>query len=376
MKWINRLFLFLLLFVVLPTIATVALLKLTAKPLLNALLQSRVNAPAEVKDVKVNWLLTHLEVDGLEIGNPPGFGSGKLLSADRIVLSAPLKVYWEFKPFLSVDVNNLYFHFIRRGDNATNVAVAFGIPYTSGEVKPLEFELKRVFAKININTLKEVSYWVNGTFEGFSNDADFTIEGKGDFSNPQEPQTVADFVIRNWHIRNNPLLTKLGTILQKPQWKNLTLTRVEGTVSIDGPWIVFVKRNTKAYTVGNVLYAEIYKGSRYNRLTKELDITLAIYVPAKVEVHITGTTDNPKISFKNLNIPNLGIGSGLLPTGGKITNPVKVIKSNATQQVNKIKTQILQKVEKTKEEIQEKVEKTKEQLKEQIENTLKGIIKY
>ena len=357
MKWIKRLFLFLLLFVVLPTIATVALLKLTAKPLLNALLQSRVNAPAEVKDVKVNWLLTRLEVDGLEIGNPPGFGGGKLLSADRIVLSTPLKVYWEFKPYLNLDIDNLYFHFIRRADNATNVAVAFGIPYTTGEVKPLEFELKKVFAKVNVNTLKEVSYWVNGTFVGMNNDADFTVEGVGDFSNPNIPKTVADFTVFNWHIRNNPFLSQLAVLLQKPQWENLTLTRVVGTVAVDGPWIVFVKRNTKAYTVGNVLFAEIYKGSRYNRLTKELDITLALYTPAKVVVHVTGTADHPKVEIEGVSLP--AVGNGLLPTskGGAATNPVGVLKNATAETVKEVTKTLNQTVEKVKGQLKGELEK-------------------
>lgn len=342
---------------VLPTIATVVLLKITAKPLLNALLQSRINAPAKVRDVKINWLLTYLEVDGLEIGNPPGFGSGKLLSADRIVLSAPLKVYWDFKPYLNLDIYNLYFHFIRRPDNATNVALAFEIPYTPGEVKPLDFELKKVFAKVNVNTLKEVTYQVNGTFVGMNNDANFTIEGMGDFSNPKVPKTVVDFTIFNWHIRNNPFLSRLATILQNPKWKNLTLTRVVGTIAVDGPWIVFVARNTKAYTVGNILFAEIYKGSKYNRLTKELDITVALYTPAKVVVRITGTTDHPKVEIGGVSFPS--VGNGLLPTskGRTVTNPIGVLKNATTETVKEVTTTLNQTVEKVKGQLKGELEK-------------------
>jgi hypothetical protein len=50
-------------------------------------------------------------------------------------------------------------------------------------------------------------------------------------------------------------------------------------IKLNGELITFVDRNTKAYTVGDVLFAEIYKGSEYNRLTKELNIKLALYLP-------------------------------------------------------------------------------------------------
>lgn len=376
MRFLKGLILFTVLFVLIPSIGTLALLKFTATPLANWLLSSKVNAPAKVKKVDANWLLTHFEVEGVEIDNPQGFPKGKLLSINRVDVNLSPKSYYTFKPYLTVDIENLYFHFVRKSDNSTNVAVAFGIPYTKGRIEPLEFKLKKLKANISVNTLSSVSYDIKGTFEGLGNDADFTLKGNGDLSDTQNPKTITDFVVYNWHIRNNRVLSKLAELLNKPELKDITLTRIEGTVATEGAWITFVKRNTKAYTVGNTLFAEIYKGSKYNRFTKEVDITLAVYLPTKIEIHITGTTDNPKIVFKNLNISNLGIGSGLLPTEGKISNPIKVIKSNATQQVEKVKKQILQKVENTKKEIQEKVEKTKNQLEEQVEKTLKGLIKY
>ena len=366
MRFVKGLILFLALFVFIPTMGAVALLKFTATPLANWILSSRINAPAKVEKVDTDWLLTHFEVKRLEIDNPQGFPKGKLLSIDRVDINLSPKSYLTFEPYLKAEIENLYLHFVRKSDNSTNLAVAFGIPYTKGRVEPLEFKLKGVRADISVNTLSEVSYYVNGTFEGLGNDADFTIKGNGDLSDTQNPKTVTDFTVYNWHIRNNRLLSKLADLLNKPELKDVTLTRIEGTVSTEGEWIIFVKRNTKAYTVGDVLFAEIYKGSKYNRLTKELDVKIALYLPAKVELRVTGTSDNPKIEVENLNLPN--IGSGLLPGGGQL--PVKM----PSDTVEDLKNKARETVEGVKQTLNQTVEKVKNEIEKGLEETLKSLI--
>ena len=340
-------------------------MKFTATPLANWILASKVNAPAKVEKIDTNWLLTHFEVKGLEIDNPQGFPKGKLLSIERIDVNLSPKSYIAFKPYLMVDVKNLYFHFVRKSDNSTNVAVAFGIPYTKERVKPLEFELKKIKANISVNTLSSVSYDVKGTFVGLGNDADFTLKGTGNLSNVQNPKTVTDFTVFNWHIRNNKILSKLADLLNKPELKDITLTRIEGTVSTDGAWVIFIKRNTKAYTVGDILFAEIYKGSKYNRVTKELDLRIALYLPVKVVLHITGTTEKPNVKVENINLPD--IGSGLIPTTKENpatfpTNPVEVLKNKTQETVEGVQKTLNQTVEKVKNEVEKNLEKTLKEL--------------
>ena len=363
MGLLKKLFLFLVLFFVLPAVVTVVLLKYAATPLTNWLLSQKVNAPAKVQKVELNWTLTELLVEKLYIGNPQGFPPGPMLTFDRANVKVDPKSYFTFKPYLSAEIDNLYFHFIRKSDNSTNVAVAFGLPYTKGKVQPLEFKIKKTLVRVSVNTLKEVNYFANGTFEGLGNDADFTFKGRGDLSDPQNPKTLTDFTVHNWHIRNNRVLSKLADILQKPELKDVTLTRIEGTVQTEGPWIIFAKRNTKAYTVGDVLFAEIYKGSKYNRLTKELDITMAVYIPAKVEIRITGTTDNPKVEVLNIGLPfggsgllHTNSGKGLLPgipqgVTPPVKNPVEEIQNKTKETLKKVKETVDQTVEKVKEDL-------------------------
>ena len=361
MKFLKRTLLFLLVFVIIPWIATVVLLKFTATPLINKLLTARVNAVAKVGKVDVNWLLTQLVVENLNIENPPGFERGPMLSLKRGEVNLSADSYFSFKPYLTVELQDFYLHFIRRNDNVTNLAVAFGLPIKRAKVNPIDFKLKKVNAVFDIKTLKEVDYQITGIFQGMGNDANFTLKGEGDFSNREFPKTTTDFVITNWHIKENPLLTQL-LVMVNPQWitNELILAKVEGTVATDGPWVIFVKRNTKAYTVNNVLFAEVYKGSKYNRITKELDLTVALYLPYKMVLKIGGTLNHPQVNIEKAKIPT--VGNGFLPTKGlKLPLP-----SNGT-----LKTNPLQEI---KEKVNKAIEQTKEELKKNLEETLKEIL--
>ena len=351
MRFLKGLLIFLVVFVILPWIATVALLKFTATPLANMLLTARVNAVAKVDKVDVNWLLTQLVVENLNIENPPGFEPGPMLSLKRGEVNLSADSYFSFKPYLTVELQDFYLHFIRRNDNVTNLAVAFGLPVKRAKVNPVDFKLKKVNAVFDIKTLKGVDYQITGIFQGMGNDANFNLKGKGDFSNREFPKTTTDFVITNWHIKDNPLLAQLLAMVNpQGETKELTLTKVEGTVATDGPWVIFVKRNTKAYTVNNVLFAEVYKGSKYNRITKELDLTVALYLPYKVVLKIGGTLDHPQVNIEKANLP--AGGNGFLPTEGlKLPLP-----SNVKERVNKT------------------IEQTKEELKKNLEEALKGVL--
>ena len=303
---LKKLFLFLVIFVILPTIASVVLLKFTATPLVNWILSQRVNAPAKVQKVDFNWTLTQLVMEKLLIENPQGFPKGPMLSLKRAKVDISPETYLTFKPYLKAEVQNFYFHFIRNSDNSTNLAVAFGLPYKKGEVAPLEFKLKEVNAKVSVNTLKEVKYEATGKFVGFANNAPFEVKGEGDLSNSTYPKTITDFVVYNWRIENNPILNNLAQILNRPDLKNLNLAKIEGRVATEGPWVIFKDRNTKAYLLNDKLFAEVLKGSKYNRETKALDIKLTLYLPARVDLEIYGTTENPRIKLLNpMQVQNL-----------------------------------------------------------------------
>ncbi len=348
MKFLKWLILVTVFFVVLPTIATVALLKFTATPLVNALLKAKVNAPAKVEKVDTDWFLTKISVQNLVIENPQGFPKGDLLRVPSLVVDINPKTYAAFKPYITLMGRNIYLHFIRNSDNSTNIAVAFGLPIEKAKVSPLEFEIKNFNIDLKVNTLKEVTYRGNGKFVGLHNNSDFSFNGTGDLSDKNNPLTVTDFVVYDWKIQNNKYLDRLAQILNNPSLRNITLTKIEGRVKTEGPWVIFADRNTKAYTVGNVLFAEIYKGSKYNRITKQLDIRLALYLPMKVEIHITGTTKSPKIEVENLR--ELLQGTNLLPV-----NPQN--KTNPTEAIKELPQKVKKVLEKPLKELQEKMNK-------------------
>ena len=299
MGFLKKLILFVLLFVVLPSIASVALLKYTATPLVNGILAQRVKAPSYVEKVELNWSLTCLLLKKLKIENPKGFPKGDMLKLQKAKLDIEPQTYLVLKPYLRLTFGGFYLHFIRKSDNSTNWGVALGLPYEKGEVLPLEFKLKQTTGVIKVRTLKDIDYSLKGRFEGLGNNALFEIVGKADLSERNNPKAVADFVVNNWKLENNSYLNMIANLLANPQLRSVTLTKVEGRVAVDGPWVIFKDRNTKAYVINNRLFAEIYRGSKYNRLTKELDVKLALYIPNKVELEIYGNAEKPKVKFLN-----------------------------------------------------------------------------
>ena len=299
MGFLKKLFLFLFIFVVIPLIGSVALLKYTATPIFNWILSQKINAPAYIEKVDVNWLLTEIVLKDLRIENPKGFPKGDMLKLREAVLNIEPQTYLIFKPYAKLIWKKLYFHFIRNSNNSTNIATALGLPQEKAKVSPLEFEIKDTNGVIELKTLKDIEYLANGRFVGFGNNAVFEVKGKADLSTKENPKTIADFTIYNWKLENNRYLNLLAGILANPELRSVTLTKIEGRIEIDEPWLIFKDRNTKAYILNDKLFAEIYEGSKYNRLTKDLDIKLALYLPNKVEFEIYGNAERPKVKLLN-----------------------------------------------------------------------------
>jgi hypothetical protein len=297
MRFLFKLFFLLSVLLILPAVATVALLKWFGTPLINTLLNAYLNAPAKVEKVETDWLLTRLIVEKLQIENPEGFPKGKLLQVDRLALNISPKSYYLFQPYGELKIEKGYFHFIRRSDNATNVAVAFKLPYQKAKVKPLSFEVENLNAQLKVETLERVTYHATGIFKGLGNNSEFEIKGSG---NLQTRETVTDFIVYNWRLKDNPLLSQLAELLNQPQLKDISLSKIEGTVKTQGDWLIFTQRDTKAFVTNSVLFAVVYKGSKYNLKTKELDMKLSLYIPIEVTVHVTGTTDSPHVEILNL----------------------------------------------------------------------------
>jgi hypothetical protein len=355
MRFIKWLFWVFVIFVVLPAIFTVALLKYTATPLTNWLLSQKVNAPAKVEKVETNWLLTQFKVLNLEIDNPKGFEKGKLLHIPETDVNLDLKTYITFQPFLQMDIKKLYFHFERKSDNSTNVAVAFNLPYQKGNVSPLKFNIHDTDIKVNVQTLKDVKYQTHGRFEGFYNDAEFVAKGYGDLSR-EKPFTHTEFTVYNWKITKEQLenLYKKAPVIQPIVEqlkqtlgiKELVFSKIWGIVETKGDLLLF--QGLKFY-ITDKLVAEIQKGSTYNRLTKTLNVKGTIYIPTKVEFTISGTTEKPKIEIKNLeeimqkNLKNL-------------------LQSNKSEKQNKLLEKVKKPVEETLEKAKQEIEKAKEKI--------------
>jgi hypothetical protein len=367
LKWLTIIVLF---FVVLPTIATVAVIKYLGTPLVNALLQTKVNAPVKVKKVSTDWFLTQLVIENLLIENPKGFPPGDLLKIPYLKVEVNPKTYISFQPYISINGKGIYFHFIRKEDNFTNVAVAFGLPVEKAKVDPLEFEIKNFTTTVKVATLKDISYIGKGKFVGLHNNADFAFNGTGDISDTNNPLTVTDFVVYNWRIRNNKYLNKLADLLHNPSLREITLTKIEGRIKTEADWVIFADRNTKAYTVGDILFAEIYKGSKYNRKTKELDIKMALYLPMKVEIHITGTSEEPKIEIENLKglIPT----NNLLPKENVLQKTLEKPLKNATG--GEVIQEPLKHLQNATKKVKETVEKSLKELQEGLNKAFKGLI--
>jgi hypothetical protein len=340
--------------VLLPWVASWALLYFAATPITKGLLAKFVNAPSGVEKVEVNWLLNDYKILNLFIDNPSGFPKGKLLSIRETDIHIGTKSFYTFKPYANIRLSGFYFHYIRNSNNATNVAVAFGVSYQPAKVSPMEFEIHNTNATIDIKTLSDVEYHAKGYFKGFHNDALFVIDGKGDLSDPENPKTHTEFKVYDWQIKDNKYLNQLAVLLGKPELKEITLSKIVGSVDIRGGWVIF--GDTKAYTV-NALFAEIYKGSKYNRITKELDIKGKLYYPITVEFKITGTTEHPKVELINFNplkvINKLQqlqqVPSKLLPSS------VQNATENPSEFVNKLKERAKEELEKLKEKLQEQL---------------------
>ncbi|RTZ67142.1 MAG: hypothetical protein DSZ30_06035 [Aquificaceae bacterium] len=297
MKLLFKIFLSLLAFFVIPSVILVAVLNLAGTKVVNSLLKLSVNSPARVEKFETNWLLTEMVLENLRIYNPEGFPKGKLLEVGKILLKLSPKSYLLFGPYAEIEIENGYLHFVRRSDNATNVAVAFKIPYERAKVKPLTFEVKKLKVKLYVETLEKVRYTAEGIFKGFGNNSEFEIKG---FGNLESKETVTDFTVYNWRIRNNPLLSTLAEILNEPKLKDLILSKIEGRIETKGDWLIFSERDTKAFVTNDVLFAVIHKGSKYNIKTKEVDAEITLYLPLKMTVRVSGTSDSPKVEILKL----------------------------------------------------------------------------
>ncbi len=348
--------------VALPWVLCWAALNFAGTPIANGLLKRFVNAPAKVEKVSVNWLLTELDVKGLEVDNPSGFPKGKLLSVEG------MDVKLEGLTSLRLLVRNFYLRYIRRSDNATNLAVAFGLPVRKAEVSPLEFEIYKTDGVLKILPLPTgatvptfnsfgFTYDVKGHFRGFGNNVRFKAKGFGEYKRGEKPYTNTRFEVYNWELKNNQYLNQLASLLGDPSLKNLTLAKVEGSVETKGDWLIF--GNTKAYTVER-LFAEIFKGSKYNTATKEMSIRGKIFYPVKVEFEITGTPDRPRIKLLNFNpagilqkLKNLKGLRELVPSSSERKEekpqsegvkespvPVEEVKSRVQGEINRLKEKL------------------------------------
>ncbi|HIQ26357.1 MAG TPA: hypothetical protein EYH48_03360 [Aquifex aeolicus] len=297
MKLFFRIILSALLLFVISSVIFVAVLNWAGTKVVNAFLNLSVNAPAKVEKFETNWLLTEMVVENLQIYNPEGFPKGKLLEVEKLWVNL-FPLYTFFKPYTEIEIQNGHLNFIRREDNATNVAVAFKIPYEKAKVKPLTFEVEKLNAKLYVEPLeKNINYTAKGIFRGLGNNAKFEIKGYGNFGSKE---TVTDFTVYNWNIRNNPVLSTLAEILNEPKLKELTLSKIEGKIETKGDWIIFPERDTKAFVINDVLFAIIHKGSKYNLKTKEINATITLYSPLKVTVKVSGTSESPEVEILNL----------------------------------------------------------------------------
>jgi len=355
-KWIVG---FLVLFVILPSVLTAALIKFTATPLTNWILSKKVNAPAKVEKVETNWLLTQFKVFNLEIDNPEGFKKGKLLYIPRLDINFDTKTYLVFKPFLTLEAKKVFFHFERRSDNATNIAVAFNLPYQKGKVAPLSFNIHDTDLKLEIRTLANVKYQTHGWFEGFYNNAEFEAKGYGDLSK-EKPFTHTEFTVYNWKIteqqlekiyRRNPAVKPfIEQLKQILGVKNIVFSKIWGILETKGDLVIF--RGLKFY-ITDKLVAEIENGSTYNTISKALNIHGVIYIPTKIEFAISGTVENPEFKIKNLSqIMQRNLKELLQPN------------TNKAEGKNKILQQIKKPVEETIENAKQQLEKAKEELKQ------------
>jgi hypothetical protein len=369
LKWLLIISVF---FVILPGVLTVVLFKYTATPLFNAVLQSKVNSPARIQKVETNWLLTKFVIENFVIENPRGFPKGDMLRIPYVETDIAPKTYIVLKPYLTLTGKNIYFHFIRKSDNSTNIAVAFGLPVQKAQVEPLEFEIKNFSTTVSVQTLKKIIYEGKGKFIGFHNNADFSFNGTADASDKSNIKSITDFVVYNWRIRNNKYLNQLARLLNNPSLREITLTKIDGRIKTEGAWVIFADRNTKAYTVGNVLFAEIYKGSKYNRKTKELNIYVALYLPMRIKVHITGTAEKPKIEIENLK--SLITNGKFLPQGNVLNKVLEKPANNIPVDPQKVLEKPIKQIENATKKVKETVEKSVKELQEELNKAFQGLI--
>ena len=352
----------LIVFFILPTVASVILLKLTIGSLTNFLLGKYINAPFKIQKVDANWIFTKIWIENFKIFQPPNFGKGVMLNIQKVDLNLDPSTYWKFQPYGTLKVKDFYLHY-KEVNGISNIAVAFNIPVNATNEKTnQEFELKQVNLNSTFKSLKDINYTINGFFVGFHNNAQFQINGTGDISQKNNPKILANFVIYNWILKNKNLKLLIGK-------NEIKLTKIIGTIKIEGEWIYFVNKNTKAYTIDNILFAEIYKNSKYNRLTKELYITGVIFYPIKVDFKITGTINNPKITITNIVIPKKLNSQNLLPNKNiekSIKNIQEEIKNKIANPIEGIKNQLKKTLNETEQKLKNNLNSTLNQIKQNI----------
>jgi hypothetical protein len=324
---------FIVLFVVIPWIITWAVIYFAATPITNKFLNYYLNTEARVEKVETNiWLNSYL-FKKLTILNPKGFGKGPLMETEDIYLTFLPKTFYTFKPYLDLKVRDLYFHYIRKSDNSTNIAVALGLPVIKGKVSPLDFEVKNTDIDVHVRTKKDIKFSAEGKFIGLGNNALFSLNGTADLSSSKKPLVTLNFVVNNWELKDIKVLKQLAIILNQPSLENLKLSRIVGSLRLEGDLITF--GDVYLYTI-DYLFAKVEKGSTYNRITKELHIKLDIFNPIKASILIEGTSENPKVkilkfdisSLKNLNVKSL------------INKPSQTLEKTIENPVNKIKQEI------------------------------------
>jgi len=354
----------------LPLLAAWGVLYFGSTQLFNWVLKKRVNAPAYVERVEPEFSLSgvRFKLYNFTIENPEGFPSGKMLHFSR----GELEVRGLLKE-LNFKTPDLYAHFIRNEENVSNFDVAFKRPVKKESVKPIEFEIVNTSADVSLRNPLGVTfarYAADGEFKGLGNDARFTVSGSGKIKG--SPETETDFQIYNWRIENNPYLQKLAKLLGKPELSTIELSKIVGSAKTSGDWIIFGK--TDAYREDK-LFVEIYPGSRYNRVTKELDVRGKLFYPIETEFRITGTADDPKVSIGALDPQQLI--NQLQSVGEEITQQVKEqaeqLKEELTEETQKLQQELQTQVNELKSGVNETVNELRQNLQNLQNETLKQI---
>jgi len=209
------------------------LFNIAATPLVNFLLKKFVSTPARVEEVKTDWFLTRLYVKGLEVENPEYFGGGKMLSIKELYFYASPKILWTFKQYWTMNITDMYLHFIRDSKNISNIAVAFGLPIEQKKVEPVDFELLNTNMTLVANTLKDLKINAVGYFKQAGTKGRFIVNATADVSDMKNPKMVMNFKVDQIKLSfpsgsiGNPALMALAGNNQ-----NMLITEIVGSLNM------------------------------------------------------------------------------------------------------------------------------------------------